>query len=60
MTGSLNDTVSDNVNTGVETITSLYHEAGQCLLVKIFGGRFSLQPAWCNSTCDNLQYIYML
>ena len=57
MAGSLNDTLSDNVNTGVEAITSLYHEAGQCMLVKNIGGRFSSQPAWWNSTCDNLKYI---
>jgi len=55
--GSLNDTVSDTVNTGVEAITSLYHEAGQCMLVKNIGGRFSSQPAWWNSTCDSLKYI---
>jgi len=32
MARSLSDTVCDDVNTGVEAITSLYHEARQCML----------------------------
>ena len=35
----------------------MYYEAGQCMLVKNIGGRFSSQPAWWNSTCNNLKYI---
>jgi len=54
---SLSNTVCDDVNTGVEAITSVYHEAGQCMLVRNMGGRFALQPTWLNSTCDNLKYI---
>ncbi|XP_060562301.1 uncharacterized protein LOC132721934 [Ruditapes philippinarum] len=54
---SLSNTVCNDVNTGVKAITSLYHEAGQCMLVKNMSGRFSSQPPWWNSTCDNLKYI---
>jgi len=49
--------VYDDVITGIEAITSLYHETGQCMLVRNKGGRFALQPIWSNSTCDNPKYI---
>ena len=39
MSRSLSNTVCDDVNTGIEAITSLYHESGQCMLVRNMGGR---------------------
>ena len=57
MSRSLSDTMCDDVNTGFEAITSLYHEAGQCMLVRNMVGHFALQHTCRNSTCDNLKYI---
>ena len=57
MSRSFSNTVCDDVNTGIEAITLLYHESGRCMLVRNMGGRFALQPTWWNSTCDNLKYI---
>jgi len=44
MSRSSSDTVCDDVNTGVEAITLLYHKAGQCMLVRNMGGHFAIQP----------------
>jgi len=51
--GSLNDAVC-----GVEASTSLYHEAGQCMLARNIRLLFSSQPAWWNILYDNLKIYF--